>query len=132
MSATGEPTGMKTRLECVIPILSVKSLPASVDYYINVLGFKTDWSDDTAAAQVSRDGFPIMLCQGEQGNPGTWVWIGVDGDIDALCQACRSSGATIRQEPTNHEWAYEMRVEDPDGHVLRFGTEPKADEPYSD
>ena len=25
----------------------------------------------------------------------------------------------------NYSWAYEMRIEDPDGHVLRFGSEPK-------
>jgi len=27
--------------------------------------------------------------------------------------------------------AFEMQVEDPDGHVLRFGSEPKADRPFA-
>ena len=29
--------------------------------------------------------------------------------------------------PTNRPWAYEMQVVDPDGHVLRFGSEPRED-----
>ena len=27
--------------------------------------------------------------------------------------------------PEHYPWAYEMKVTDPDGHVLRFGSEPK-------
>jgi hypothetical protein len=27
----------------------------------------------------------------------------------------------------NRPWAYEMQVEDPDGHVLRFGSEPLSE-----
>jgi hypothetical protein len=27
--------------------------------------------------------------------------------------------------PTHHPWAMEMQVEDPDGNVLRFGSDPK-------
>jgi hypothetical protein len=28
--------------------------------------------------------------------------------------------------PTNFPWALEMHVEDPDGNVLRLGSEPKS------
>jgi hypothetical protein len=35
----------------------------------------------------------------------------------------------IRLKPTNFAWAYEMQVEDPDGRVLRFGSDPKGDRP---
>ena len=38
--------------------------------------------------------------------------------------------AMIRTPPANRPWAYEMRVSDPDGHVLRFGSEPREDEPF--
>ena len=33
--------------------------------------------------------------------------------------------------PCEHSWAYEMRVEDLDGHVLRIGSGPKEDEPHN-
>jgi hypothetical protein len=35
-------------------------------------------------------------------------------------------------EPRNFEWAYEMRVEDLDGNVLRIGSEPRSDIPIAD
>jgi uncharacterized glyoxalase superfamily protein PhnB len=115
-------------LECVIPILSVRNLQASINYYLQVLGFAKDW-ETQALASVSRDGLAIMLCQGGQGHPGTWVWIGVE-DAEELHRELVSRGAMIRQEPANYPWALEFRVEDPDGHVLRFGSEPKHDRPF--
>jgi hypothetical protein len=33
--------------------------------------------------------------------------------------------------PTNFPWALEMQVEDPDGNVLRIGSEPKTDRPFA-
>lgn len=105
---------------------SVDSLPASIRYYVDVLGFKVDWGDEDVSdmASVSRDGHAIMLCRRSQGQPGMWIWIGVE-DIEPLFEQYSAKGAKFRQKPTNHPWAYEMQVEDPDGHVLRFGSEPK-------
>ena len=114
-------------VECIIPILNVADLAASVAFYARVLGFKTDWNAGTTAS-VSRDGRAIMLCQQDQGPRGTWVWIGVD-DIEPVYADFVAKGASIRLKPTNFSWAYEMQVEDPDGHVLRFGSDTKADQP---
>lgn len=113
----------KTRFEGQCPILCVRDLSASVDYYIRVLGFQQDWSDPDMAS-VSRDSACIYLCRQAQGQPGTWVWIGVE-DAAALYEEYRETGASIYMEPANFYWAYEFRVADPDGHILRFGSEPK-------
>lgn len=117
-----------TVVECIIPILNVASVAASVRYYTDVLGFQLDWreGEPPTMASVSRDGHALMLCQGAQGQSGTWVWIGVD-DIAPLWERYRLRGARFRQGPTNYRWAYEMQIEDPDGHVLRFGSEPQDD-----
>ena len=133
MSGTDAAKGKKTRVECIIPILSVKNVSASIDHYLKVLGFTKDWDDGDPPTMesVSRDNHSIMLCQGAQGQPGTWVWIGV-GNVEILLEEYKTQGATILQEPTNYSWAYEMRIEDPDGHVLRFGSDPRKDEPYKD
>ena len=133
MPGTAAAKGKKTRVECITPILSVRNLPASIDHYVKVLGFTKDWDDGDppTMASVSRDNHSIMLCKGAQGQPGTWVWIGV-GNVEVLLEEHKAQGATILQEPTNYSWAYEMRVEDPDGHVLRFGSDPRKDEPYQD
>jgi uncharacterized glyoxalase superfamily protein PhnB/heme-degrading monooxygenase HmoA len=112
-------------VECVVPILSVRSLRDSLRYYQEILGFGPEWGTEhgSAMASVARDGKSIMLCEGGQGHAGTWVWIGVE-DVEPLFQELSRRGAKIRQEPINRPWACEMQVEDPDGHVLRFGSEP--------
>lgn len=122
---------MSTGFECVIPILRVSNLHATVEYYRSVLGFEKDWGDDTDSpgmAQVSRDRRPLMFCEGDQGQPGTWVWIGVE-DIEPLYREYVARGAKFILPPTNYWWAFEFRVEDPDGHVLRFGSEPREELP---
>jgi predicted enzyme related to lactoylglutathione lyase len=127
-------TGASTAtIECIIPILRVKSLRSSIRFYEEVLGFRLDWGGRSGSivASVSRDGRAIMLCEGSQGQPGTWIWIGVE-DIEPLLKAFAAKGATVLQQPTNYSWAYEMRIEDPDGHVLRFGSDAKKNLPIAD
>ena len=119
----------RTRFEGAEPILSVADMARSVKYYVEVLGFaNAEWGTDEFTA-VRRDGAGIYLCRGGQGRSGTWVWIGVE-DVGELHREYQESGATIRHAPKNFPWAYEMKVEDPDGHVLRFGSEPRADLPF--
>jgi uncharacterized glyoxalase superfamily protein PhnB len=111
------------------PIFRVENLRASIDYYVTVLGFTVDWEYSGNIASVSRDRCCIFLCEREQGNPGTWAWIGV-GDAEALFEEYRRKGAKVRHPPTNYSWAYEMQIEDLDGNVLRLGSEPKEDQPF--
>jgi predicted enzyme related to lactoylglutathione lyase len=120
----------KTKFEHADPILSVGDMAASVKYYVEALGFSNaDWGTDTFTS-VNRNAAGIYLCQGGQGRPGTWVWIGVE-DVATLYEEYKTSGARIRKAPENYPWAYEMQVEDPDGHVLRFGSEPMTDRPFA-
>ena len=51
-----------------------------------------------STSRTCRDIAGIYLCQGDEGG--------------------RAHGCG---PPENYAWAYEMEVEDPDGHVLRFG-----------
>jgi uncharacterized glyoxalase superfamily protein PhnB len=99
-------------------------------YYVDVLGFSNaDWGGDDFTL-VTRDNAGIYLSQGDQGQPGTWVWVGVD-DVEALYEEYKASNAIILHPPENYPWACEMKVGDPDGHVLRFGSDPKEDVPFN-
>jgi predicted enzyme related to lactoylglutathione lyase len=118
------------RVGGAVPILNVKDLEASVRHYVTVLGFKVDWQAPGIMTSVSRGGATLMLCEGHQGQPGTWVWIDA-GDAETLHAEYRARGASIRLPPTNFPWAYEFHVQDPDGHVLRFGSDQKHDRPFS-
>ena len=120
----------KPKFEHADPILSVANMAAAVKYYVEALGFRNaDWGSDIFTF-VNRDKAGIFLCQGGQGQPGTWVWIGVN-DVDALHEEYQASGAKIQLPPNNYPWAYEMHVEDPDGHILRFGAAVKRDLPFA-
>ena len=120
------------RLENVTPILNVKDMSLSLAFYVGILGFKNaEWGDNNFTS-INRDNTGLYLCKGGQGVSGTWIWMGFDGDIFLLHQKLKTEGVRIKLPPTNFSWAYEMQIEDPDGHVLRFGTDPNDDEPFAD
>jgi uncharacterized glyoxalase superfamily protein PhnB len=64
------------------------------------------------------------LCKDGQGHAGTWIYLGVE-DAREVYEDLSAKGVTILMEPTSRPWALEVNVEDPDGHVLRFGSEPE-------
>ncbi|MGE0742106.1 MAG: glyoxalase superfamily protein [Hyphomonadaceae bacterium] len=115
-------------IETITPILRADDLSASKSYYVDVLGFQLDW-EAPYMISVSRDGRAIMLCDGHQGQRGTWLWLGVE-DADVLFAELTGRGAVVRDPPQNFEWAYEFQIEDPSGHVLRFGSETKTGMPW--
>ncbi len=108
------------------PILNVKNLAASFDYYVEKLGFekKWDWGDPPDFGCVGRGKVEIFLCEGCQGQPGMWMSIFMD-DVDVLYEEYKKSGATILDPPENYPWGTrEMLVEDLDGHRFRMSGKP--------
>jgi len=109
----------------VTPILNVKNFTISMDYYVNKLGFskRWEWGEPPNFGCVARDKVSIFLCEGAQGQPGTWMMIFVD-NVDELYSQYQRQGARILKPPTNMPWrTREMNVEDPDGHRIRFGSD---------
>lgn len=119
---------MGQELGSAAPILRVRSVAESVDYFTATLGFRLDWRDG-GIASVSRDRCTLLLCEWQQGQRGTWAWRSAR-DVDARYDEWQSRGARIRQAPTNFGWALELQVEDVDGHVLRVGGEPGKGVPF--
>ncbi|HEX4632401.1 MAG TPA: VOC family protein [Gemmatimonadales bacterium] len=118
----------RTRFENAAPILRVSDMNASLRYYVDVLGFRNaEWGNDDFTA-VRRDAAGIYLCRDGQGCRGTWAWVGVE-DAQLLYEEYQARGAKVRHAPRNYPWALEMHVEDPDGHILRFGSERRSDRP---
>ena len=125
-------SSLRFRVECVNPILNVSSISTSLDFYTRLLGFKAaEWGTE-GFTSVAREGGCIYLSKGGQGGPGTWIWLGFDGDIFQLYHELLSAGVKIVLPPTNFSWAMEMQVEDPDGHVIRLGTDPDPSRTYKD
>jgi len=100
-------------------------MAASLAYYTGPLGFENaEWGSEDFTC-VTRDGASLYLSQGDQGQGRAWVWIGVE-DARRLYDELAGAGVAIHMPPTNFPWALEIRVEDPDGNVIRFGSEPEA------
>ena len=131
---SAESSASSVTFERVTPILRVSALDISLQYYVGVLGFTFDWRDDdgNSFASVSRGQCNLFLSAGDQGHPGSWMCIGVS-DVDVLHAELLVKGAKVRQPPANYPWGFrEMHVEDPDGNVLRFGSENKLGEPFGE
>lgn len=104
--------------------MRVEDMKAALRFYVDILGFENaGWGTDDFTS-ISRDGAAIYLCRAAQGRGGAWIWIGVE-DVEQLHEECKARGVKIRLPPTDYPWALEMQVEDPDGNVLRFGSEPR-------
>ncbi|HEY3624911.1 MAG TPA: glyoxalase superfamily protein [Terracidiphilus sp.] len=128
--ATGVGLERLTGFGGVNPVLRVNDIAVSKDYYTRVLGFKVDF-ETPVLISVSRGRCGLFLCEGDQGHAGSWVWISAP-DVELLCEELKAAGARIRHEPTNYRWAMEIQVEDPDGNVLRMGSDPKPNEPIGE
>jgi len=71
-----ETKTVRTRFEHANPILNVANLARSVRYYVDTLGFtNAEWGGDDFTC-VTRDGATIYLSEDDQGQSGTWVWLG--------------------------------------------------------
>jgi predicted enzyme related to lactoylglutathione lyase len=46
-------------------------------------------------------------------------------DAEKLHAELKAQGVAIRTPLTRHSWALEFQIEDPDGNVLRLGSDPK-------
>jgi predicted enzyme related to lactoylglutathione lyase len=120
----GDTNPVTVRFENSQPILRVENIETSLRFYIGRLGFKNaEWGSGEFTC-ISRDGACMYLCRGDQGRGGAWVWMGVE-DAETLHDELKARGVAIRLPLTHHSWALEFQVEDPDGNVLRLGSEPK-------
>src|SRR5436853_7120432 len=102
----------ETPLHHPVPVLRVKDLQASLDYYQKMLGFKIDFQLPDFAS-VMRDDCKIFFCESDQGTAPAWMWIAT-GDVDLLHAEFSSRGAQIWNPPTNYPWgSCELHIADP-------------------
>jgi uncharacterized glyoxalase superfamily protein PhnB len=117
------------QFEKTIPILFSTDVRRSLTYYKEVLCFEDDWCYDVEGSfgGTSKGGTEIFFCLKNQGHPGTWICIVLD-DVDSYFKTIKAKGAKIIIEPVSREWNMrEMYVEDPDGHIIRFGQRINSD-----
>lgn len=125
------------------PNLLVSDLAGSLSFYAEALGFRIgwQWSDrqgrvlpdgercepgEPGTALVGRDRAQLLLTQ-VAGVHTTWLHIDVHTpeQVDRLYEEWTARGVAIAEPPHLRPWGmYELRVHDPDGHVLRVSAHP--------
>lgn len=121
-------------VENTIPVLAVRDVQESLRFYCQRLQFQRDWGGDGEMrdiASVSRDDHPIMLQRSEPSGSGC-VWLGVSNLSEIWRLVCSSDSVRVIQRPTNQPWGLEMKIQDPDGNILWFGTDPLPDVPLGE
>ncbi len=120
-AATSQPQPPKVTQ--ATPILAVRDISTSVNFYTTQLGFRKtwEWGNPAAFVSIERDDALIFLAEREQGQPGTWIYLAVN-DVDAIHKELVQRRVHILEPPADRDWGMrEMLIEDPDGHHLRIG-----------
>jgi catechol 2,3-dioxygenase-like lactoylglutathione lyase family enzyme len=108
-------------------VLAVKDLQASVNFYIEKLGFTTDWAHE-GWHQLSRNGIVVMLgeCADDRSafetrNHSYFAYIVVTG-IDDLFREFFDKGVDLLSHPADKPWGLrEFGIRTIDGHRMMFG-----------
>lgn len=124
----------------------VKDVAEAKVFYAERLGLRLTHADlepgvcilDEGGAQLIVEAVPAGAPADEQVLVGrfTGLSFAVDDveDATALYQEYVASGARVRHPPRNYPWALEIHIQDPDGHILRFASEPlnRPFDPWAD
>ena len=109
------------------PILDVKSVEASIDYYTSRLGFTKNWDwpddgEDKTFGSVTNGEVSIFLAETPEPINPVWVFYDVN-NADNVYAAYLEAGVTILEEPNDKPWgSREFLAKDPDGNVLRIAS----------
>jgi uncharacterized glyoxalase superfamily protein PhnB len=110
-------------------VLAVRNLRISTDFYMNVLGFKRDFGDESDGwSFLSRNSIRLMLGEcvdevpaSELNNHSYFAYMNVTS-VDDLFHEIVANGGVPTSHPTNKPWGIrEFGITTPDGHRIMFG-----------
>ncbi|MFC2062754.1 zinc ribbon domain-containing protein [Chloroflexota bacterium] len=121
------------------PTLAARDVKATIDYYVNSLGFKTGMVfpsiDNPEYADLTKDGVVLMFIPaaglgiggGEKLGTGVNLYLAIDGDIDEyyaeLKKRCVRIAVDIKDEPYGIR---DFTIEDINGYQLTFNQLSKS------
>lgn len=127
-------------LKTLTPILWVRSIEHSVDFYGEKLGFDLQFAmtgdgGKMLHASVVNGDVTLMIGSKEDGTlpgDGAELYISLDG-VDGYYERVRGQGAPISEAIADQYWGDRtFTVTDPDGYVLTFAQTVRAFDPERD
>jgi uncharacterized glyoxalase superfamily protein PhnB len=105
------------------PILTVRDLPAALEFYTGLLGFEESYRfPDTGDAQfvtVRLGTSELGLGAGQAEPAASFALCVYTGDCDAAVAKLRAAGTRVVEEPSDQPWGERMaRVTDPAGNEV--------------
>ena len=127
------------KFNSLIPELSVRDLKKSLNFYVDDLGFKVEYTrDENRFAFISREGSQIMLEEGTGGDWNTEELVYPFGrginfsievtDMDNIVEKFKRDNIEVKK-PVDEKWyrfkgkmlgEKQLLVMDPDGYLLRL------------
>lgn len=127
------------KLRSLIPVLDVRDVDASIEFYCGALGFtlqdKVEWGGHTEWALLRSDQVQIMLCAGQDADvedavrSEEGVFFLYHDDPEALLVYLGSRGYNQTPDVLQPNGGRrDFYVRDPDGYVLWFSHKPVGDD----
>ncbi len=120
------------KMNRLIPMLPVRSMPASVNYYCGMLGFEVETrNDDWGWAMLRFDECRLMLDQSINAHPASprdaILYLYPD-DIVEYHNQVRKNGLVVPDLDVTFYGLTEFRIDDPDGNRLWIGQDTSTGE----
>jgi uncharacterized glyoxalase superfamily protein PhnB len=113
------------------PLLAVRNMKKTIDFYTKSLGFKLGMSfpspDNPEYTDLSRDGMVLMFIPAanhgigskEKLGTGVYLYMQIDGDIDKYYDELKKKGVKIAVDIKNEPFGVrDFTIEDVDGYKL--------------
>jgi uncharacterized glyoxalase superfamily protein PhnB len=118
------------KLNRLVPMLPVRSMPASVEFYQKMLGFKVEQrNDDWGWAMLCFDECRLMVDQSINAHPEAphqcTVYLYPDNVVEYHKQV-RKNGLAVPELAITFYGLTEFRISDPDGNRLWIGQDTSA------
>lgn len=115
------------RMTRLIPMIPVKSMPASIDFYCRILGFEVEKRNDTWGWAMLRYGeCRLMVDQSINAHPelsrDSILYLYIDNIVEYHSRV-RKSGLIVPELNVTFYGLTEFRIDDPDGNRLWIGQE---------
>lgn len=126
--------GFEMRLQNLVPVLDVRDVEESIQFYESALGFavhdKVEWGGQTEWALLRSGDVQIMLCASqadpddEETRQADNVFFVYLEDMDGLESHLQRHGSGTTEQAADPRQSRDFYLRDPDGYVLWFSERP--------